>query len=182
MSREMTIVVTNAPQQFNWEGSGLRLHISGCSLPEGLKQCTVDIKASLSGQYGLPKDSHLVSGMYWFRCEPQCKFVKPITVEIQHCASDTSKLGFVKAFCTQKTLPYTFKPIEGHFTSNSSYGIIELNSFSGLGIVQEGSEDHCKYIASQFYSSKEINHDIHFVVTMDLSLHQFVSCSYSYKI
>ena len=77
----------------------------------GIDQCTIYIKASLAGEYEIPEDSSLVSAIFWLRCEPQCTFTKPITVEIQHCSTkqDLSRLKIVRAFCSQKQLPYKFK-------------------------------------------------------------------------
>jgi hypothetical protein len=107
------------------------------------------------------------------------KFAKPITVEIQHCAKSENannlKLSFVRTVCSQKQLPYTFKELPGgNFTSHSSYGVIELNNFSGVGVTQDGSEDR-KYCSRLFYmhSSHEVpvNREIHFVVTWNEETH-----------
>ena len=84
---EMTVVVhSSGAQQITWEGFGLKLHIDEGSLPAGLHQCTLTIKASLAGQYEFPDNSYLVSAIFWLRCEPMCTFTKPVTVEMQHCA------------------------------------------------------------------------------------------------
>ena len=108
-------------------------------------------------------------------------FTRPITVEIQHCARsenvDKLDLGFVRAVCSQKHLPYTFKQLGGDFTSHSSYGVIELNSFSGVAVTQEGSEDR-EYCSRLFYmySSQEVQDcEIHFVVTWNVEAHLTVS-------
>ena len=181
MCREMTVTVYSSHyQQITWEGFGLKLHIQEGSLPAGMKQCILQIKASLAGQYEFPENSHLVSAIFWLRCETVHKFTKPITVEIQHCAKseNLSKLSFVKAVCSQKQLPYTFKqlPVD-NFTSHSSYGVIELNSFSGVGIAQEGSEDR-EYCSRLFYmplTRKVPNQEIHFVISWNLEAHLIVS-------
>ena len=96
------------------------------------------IQASLSGQYQLPDDTELVSGIYWIAF-PQ-KFSQPVTMELQHCAclehpDQLSSLFFITAKCNQKTLPYQFQPLTGgKFSTNTSYGVIELNHFSGVGV------------------------------------------------
>ena len=102
---ETTLVITKASKFFNWDVFGLSIHIHG---RDGVEKCTISIMASLSGQYTFPKNSHLVSIIYWLRCEPRCKFQRPIIVSIQHCAKseNTSNLSFVRTFCTQKKLPY----------------------------------------------------------------------------
>ena len=176
---EMTVVVYSThEQQITWPGYGLRLHIPKGCLPAGMEQCTINIKASLAGQYEFPENSHLVSAIFWLCCEDVNKFTRPITVEIQHCAKlqnvTNLKLSFVRAVCSQKQLPYTFKQLsEGNFTNHSSYGIIELNSFSGVGVTQEGSEDR-EYCSQLFYLGQP-NCKIHFVVTWNIEAHLTVS-------
>ena len=181
---EMTVVVhSSGAQQITWEGFGLKLHIDEGSLPAGIHQCTLTIKASLAGQYEFPDNSYLVSAIFWLRCEPMCKFTKPVVVEMQHCARSENvtnlKLKFVRAVCSQKQLPYTFKELGGDFTSHSSYGVVEVNGFSGLAITQEGSSKR-NYLANLF--SKEVKDnptrvivEIFFVVIWNTNAHLTVS-------
>ena len=177
---EMTVVVYSShAQQITWEGFGLKLHIQEGSLPAGMNKVEVNIKASLAGQYEFPENSHLVSAIFWLRCEDVHEFMKPITVEIQHCAKSENvtnlNLSFVRAVCSQKQLPYTFKQLpRGNFTSHSSYGVIELNSFSGVGITQEGSEDR-EYCSQLFYLGQPSLCKIHFVISWNLEAHLTVS-------
>ena len=176
---EMTVVVNPShAQQISWEGFGLKIHIEEGSLPPDTKQCVISIKASLAGQYEFPENSHLVSAVFWLRCEPMCKFTKPITVEMQHCARSENvanlNLKFVRANCRQKHFPYTFKQLGGNFSSHSSYGIIELNSFSGVAITQEGSTAR-EYCSQLFYLGHPNICSIHFVVTWNLEAHLTVS-------
>ena len=171
-------MVTNNQQSFYWKGYGLKLHIPKGSLPAGMEQCTIKIMASLAGPYEFPKDSHLVSGVFWLRCEPSVKqFEKLLCLEIQHCgkAEDASRLSFVRAVCTQEELPYTFKRLNPVFSSSSSYGLIRLQRFSGLGITQEGSQDR-EYIARLFYLNPNVStYEIHLVVTWNVEAHLTVS-------
>ena len=176
---EMTVVVYSShDQQITWPGYGLRLNIPKGCLPAGMEQCTINIKASLAGQYEFPENSHPVSAVIWLRCEDVHKFVRPITVEIQHCAKsdNLSNLTIVWAVCSQKQLPYTFKQmVGGNFTSCSSYGVIGLNSFSGLAAVQEGS-DKRQYYSKIFYLSNYLGgHRIDLIVTWDTEAHLNVS-------
>ena len=163
------VVYSFHAQQITWEGFGLKLHIQEGSLPAGMEQCILQIKASLAGQYEFPENSHLVSAIFWLRCETVHKFTKPITVEIQHCAKSENvtslNLGFVRAICSQKQLPYTFKQLPGgNFTSHSSYGVVEVNSFSGVGVVENGADSR-NYLASVLY--KEIS-DLHTCCIMEI--------------
>ena len=173
---ETTVVIYSSHhQQFIWPGYGLRLNIPKGCLPAGMEQCTVNIKASLAGQYEFPENSNLVSAIFWLRCEDVHQFTRPIMVEIQHCTKlenvTNTKLSFVRAVCSQRQLPYTFKQLPGgNFTSHSSYGIIELNSFSGVGVAQEGSEDK-EYCSQLFYLGHLNPCKIHFVVTWNIDAH-----------
>ena len=174
---EMTVVLhSSAAQQITWEGFGLKLHIDEGSLPLGIDQCTLTIKASLAGQYEFPDNSYLVSAIIWLRCEPMCKFTKPVMVKMQHCArpENVLKLKFVRAVCSQKQLPYTFKELGGDFTSHSSYGVVEVNGFSGLGIAQKGSKKK-KYCSQLFCFGPPSFCRIHFIVTYDDEAHLTVS-------
>jgi hypothetical protein len=168
------------------------LNIPEGSLPEGVEQCTIKILASLAGQYEFPEESHLVSGVYWLRCDPKVKFVKSISLEIQHCAKAeaVSKLSFVRAVCTQEKLPYTFKRLNPVLSgSSSSYGLTTLQHFSGLAITQEGSQDR-EYNAQLYYQKPNIptnlvvTWNIDLVMTWNIDLHITVSDSemiYMYK-
>ena len=177
---EMTVVVYSShDQQITWPGYGLRLHIPKGCLPADMEQCTINIKASLAGQYEFPENSYLVSVVFWLRCEDVQMFTRSITVEIQHCAKSENitvhKLSFVRAVCSQKQLPYTFKRLsEGNFSSHSSYGVIELNSFSGVGVTQEGSEDK-EYCSQLFYLGQPDRCKIDYVVTWNTEAHLTVS-------
>lgn len=177
---EMQLMVTNNAKDFNWDGYGLKIHIKENSLPVGTNQITLNIAASISGPYEFPENCHLVSAVYWFRCEERCTLDKEIVMEIQHCAKseNTSKLKFVGAVSTQDHMPYTFAPKErGEFSSDNTYGKLKLRKFFGLAIIQEGDEDR-NYLARLFYvclSPKNSEHEIHFVVTLSTEAHITVS-------
>ena len=177
---ETTLVISNSVvQHFEWQRFGLKIHTHEHCLPRGMEQCIVSIKVSLTGQYEFPENSHLVSAVFWFQCKPPCKFMKPITIEIQHCATSENfaDLSFVKASCTPKQLPYMFNQLhEGSFSRHTSYGVLELNSFSGLAVTQKGSMDR-EYSARLFYSTHQPENPttIDFVVTWNTKAHINVS-------
>ncbi len=147
------MIVTNSPQTFHWVGYGFKLTIPQGSLPAGIDQCQLDIKASIAGQYQFPDNLQLVSGVFWVRPLPLCQFKQHLAVEINHCARITSstKLSFVRARCSQESLPYTFKQLKGcgSFSEHSSYGSLELNQFSGLAVT--GADVEKRYTASLYY-------------------------------
>ena len=169
---ETSVQINNQAQSFHWAGYGLKLHISQKALPAGLEKCRIIIKVGLSGQFVLPQDTTLVSAVYWLDSEPQCKFSQPLTLEIQHCAmsSQTSRLNFALARCSQRNLPYTFKILEGGgFSSLSAYGSIHLHSFSLITLVKRLilGDDNVRYRASTYYLKSGRNQEIHFVITKD---------------
>ena len=171
-------MVTKSEQSFHWTGYGFKLHIPQDSLPAGVDQCVLHISASIAGQYQFPDNMELVSAVYWIRCDPYCLFKKPLTAEFQHCAKMTSstKLTFVRALCSQKSLPYTFKKVEtlGSFTDQSSYGSLQLDRFSGIAVA--GENVHLLYIAGLYYRDKNPRSmEIHFVITRDDEPHITVS-------
>ena len=177
-AEKRVVVHSSQGQLFEW--SSLRLHIHKDSLPKNLHQCTIYIKASLAGDYEIPENSSLVSAVFWLRCEPQCAFTKPITVEIQHCSTkqDLSRLKIVRAFCSQKQLPYKFKPLGGRFDADTSYGAIEVNSFSGVGVIEENPVSERMYYSQLFYRSyhsHQQTHEIHITFTWNTDTHINVS-------
>ena len=178
------MVVRHNAWQFTWEGFGLKLNIYEGCLPADTEQCIIHIKASLAGLYEFPENTYPVSAVFWLRCVPECKFAKSIGLEMQHCGKlegDSRRLSFARAVCYQKQLPYTFKDRGGDFTNNNFYGFIELKGFSGLVVIQEGSEERY-YLASLLY--KEISShrnrcivEIYIALTWNVDAHHSVSCT-----
>ena len=169
---ETAVKVTNSPQPFVWLGRGLKLNIPKGSLPAGIDEVTIYIQASLSGQYEFPENSHLVSAVFWLRCSQKCTFIRPVSLEINHCAksANTSKLSIVRAVCSQKNLPYKFERLGGNFNPYSSFGEIELNSFSGVAVIQDGSDER-EYCAMLYYCLISHELSISFVVTWNTKTH-----------
>ena len=174
---DASVLITNQAQTFHWTGYGLKLHIPQGTLPAGLDQCRLLIKVGISGQFALPQNTSLVSAVYWLDSEPRCKFLLPLTLEIQHCAmsSQTSRLSFALARCSQKNLPYTFEILDGgEFSSLSTYGCIQLQHFSLATLVKRliMGEDNVRYCASLYYLRRGVNlREIHFVITKDQEAH-----------
>ena len=91
-------------QNFKW--NGLKLHFQkGALSAECTGGCKVDAKTGLAGQFQFPGFSELVSCIYWLSC--QQKFLKPVTLQIQHCVSveGSSHLRFVVAKSSHSELP-----------------------------------------------------------------------------
>ena len=178
------ILLTTSEQYFDWQGYGLALYIPEGALPPGIKSCTIFIEATVEGKYTFPENSYPVSAVYWFHCNPKCKFLKPITVEIQHCAKEQNlkTLSFVKARSVEGQSQDKFDRTlgchginHGVFPRRSSYGFIKLDHFCGYGVVQEGSEDR-QYRANLYYLPQSISKfEIHFTVLWNTDTHHSVS-------
>ena len=145
-------------------------------MPAENTECRVDIKAGFTGQFNIPDELQLVSCVYWLSC-PQ-KFVKPVTLEIEHCASlqdsfQSSSLQFIVAKCSQAKLPYQFRTLQkGIFVPRSSYGSIEVSRFSifGISILKRIWRlwSH-PYYSTLYYIRNDINSwDVDFVITVHL--------------
>lgn len=194
-----TLTYNGSAVSFVWRRFGFKIHFPDSALPSEVKECQVYITASLSGQFLLPEDTELISGIYWITC-PQ-RFVKPVTIEVQHCATKSkhrkysSCFKFIVTKHFQKNLPYQFKILDGAFTPNSQYGSIKLTHFSGVGIVFKPIQSMMQwlslgfyqpshqpelnprsYYARLYYSNSGTNSwKVHFTITWSLELHMAVS-------
>ena len=168
------IVTDSHSHSFEWQGYGLKLHIPEGAAPTDYSECRVDIKAGFTGQFTIPDDLHLVSCVYWLSCSQ--KFNKPVTLEIEHCASlqdssQSSALRFIAAKCSQAELPYQFKVLEkGKFVPKSSYGSIQVTQFSFFGIsIFKRFQSLQSYCSTVYYIQKDINKwDVEFVIAPNL--------------
>ena len=175
------VVPGSDSHSFEWQGYGFNLHIPEGAVPAELMKCRVDIKAGFTGQFVIPDDLQLVSCVYWLSC-PQ-KFIKPVTLEIEHCASlqDSSQsesLRFIVAKCSQPELPYQFRVLEkGVFVPLSSYGSIQVSQFSFFGItIPRISSSLQRYHGTLHYIRKDVNEwDLDFIITPNLEASLTVS-------
>ena len=179
LSAECIVLVTNSEQLFSWEDYGLNLYIPENSLPNNLWQCSIHIRATITGDHQLPLDTHLVSAVYWIDCVPKCQFSKSLVLEVQHCGSqnDHSELCFLKDSSSENSGMFQIIP-GGEFPPTSSYGFVEVDQFCGVGIGKKHSDER-HYTANVYYSDEDINdYRIHFVVMWDTKAHKKVShCS-----
>ncbi len=144
----------------------------------------------MEGNYVFPENSHPVSAVYWFQCVPKCKFLQPITLEIEHCAKhkNLQALSFVKARSVENLPEAKFNRAlgccgtnHGVFPNHSTYGFLQLDGFCGYGIIQEGSEDR-QYRANLYYLPQSVDQcQIHFTVLWNTEAHYSVSCNRNIK-
>ena len=171
-------IIGSCAQTFEWERCGLKLHVPEGALPEE-EGCKIEIKACLAGQFEFPVDYQLVSYVYWLSCPK--KFLKPVTLEIRHCASirdfsQCSSLQFVIAKCSQPELPYKFRALDkGAFSPHSSYGSINISQFSLVALISSILWPRRYY--STFYCSRigAKKWQVDIVVTLNLPAHLEVS-------
>ena len=151
--------VTTQGGCFEWEGYGLKLHVPEGSLPAGMEEAMVNIRASISGQFQLPEDSVLLSPVFWI--SPPCKSTKSVTLEVQHCAliedeAVLSNLSIVSAQDSQRDLPYRFKQLDGGvFSKHGSYGSIQLSHFCGIAVAGKTSTPR-SYCVHLYHTIKQI--------------------------
>ena len=181
---ETSFVIDSHSQTFEWQRYGLKLHIPEGTVPAEHTECRVHIKAGFTGQFNIPDDLQLVSCVYWLSC-PQ-KFVKPVTLEIEHCASlqdssQSSTVQFIVAKCSQAELPYQFRVLDkGTFLPKSYYGSIQVSQFSffGIGILKR-SQSLQRYCCTHHYIQKDVNQwDVDFIITTGLEASLTVSESF----
>ena len=175
----MFTIVGDRPQVFHWKKYGFKMSVPQGSL-EASETCDVAFKAIAYGQFEFPENTRLVSGVYAIYM-PR-KLLRPATIEVEHCVrlkstEQCNRLSFVRAYCTQKDLPYTFKALEGgHFSPDSSVGKISLSRFSKVAITQEvsvqTSTDHI-HLAHLLYYQVSLHPptwEIVFLVTKDIKV------------
>ena len=176
-----------------WKGYGLRLHTPAhTGSEEGHR---ISVKASLGGQYKLPKDMELLSPVFWISSPSNVNILKSVTMELQHCASRyeveeeeeeegdgsmLADLSFVSAkpSPSEDQLPYLFKTLEGGvFTCHGSYGSIQLTQpahFYGVGVAGRKMTPRC-YCAHVFCAGQgSYDWRFYIVITRDLDVQKEV--------
>ena len=178
VARTTVEITPDQPLDFHWEGHGFKVHIPAGAITREWGRVTLCIQASLSGDYQLPDDGVLVSGVYWLSLHPYVeRFDKKITISLQHCASDDdSSITFVTAKCIQETLPYTFKPLPGGVFSEKESSIQVYNITAFAAILRE-SPYRKWYVFRVFYIRKQTPNEYEAYITVadDLELHRKVS-------
>ena len=178
---EKELVITNKAMNFQWKDYGFKLHVQDNSLPDGIPEYLVNIKASLAGQFELPEGYELVSAVYWVKTPGE--FTQPITLEVQHCANfnDPNQLHFVHTSHPPKSLPHKFEVKDGGmFTLGSKYGALSTTHFCGIAVAKEVEPGvhSCQYCAQVYFTVKILKdywYYCHFVVTKVLEMSLTVS-------
>ena len=143
----VSFVYKGNPHQFEWNGYGIELVFEGHCLSTDISKCGITIYSITSTESLLPQDIQLVSALFQINCD--ARFIKPVTIKIQHCAAEhkLSDLCFVTS--TDKNPPYIYQCDDGHF--NSNYGEIKVLSFSEYGIGKKKSHSKCVRLLKWFW-------------------------------
>ena len=191
VSKRATLTVTNKGLVYDWKGCGIRLTVPDGALPDDMNDVKLQVKVTLSGRYNsISENVEFASPVYWIEPIPPIKFVKPILVEIQHCAdlqgsSSASDLSFVvtKHPIDSTDAHHSFDMLPGgQFTRHTCYGKILLQSFSGLAIaLPKGGRR--RYIGQLWYTDSETlsvlqdqeEWTVRFTIIMDLDILKSVS-------
>ena len=192
LTAETSVLVTNSEQHFTWHEYGVNIHIPENSLPEGVQQCSIHIKASLALEgLQLPQDTHLASAVYSFKCSPKYQFVEHLTLEIQHCAKPENNKGlcFIRSISGSH-----FKVVESggdvqsenvyysHFPRHTSYGFVELDKFCKFGVVHRGVAERLYRANIYHYRVDQRHHKFHFNIVWDTETHNKVYNMYTYYV
>ena len=132
ITAEKSVQVTNDEQNIIWDGYGLRVRIPRGSMPKGRSHCQLKVGVAVSGEFQLPENGIPTSAVYWLSHDLLEELQNPITLEIQHCVTNSALNGLcvVRASTLSHNLPYKFEQLEGGvFALNTGYGAIELHHF-----------------------------------------------------
>ena len=175
----------------DWPDYGLQIDFPKGSLPSGHTAVEIPVKAIVAGDFILPPDCHLVSGIYWINCP--YRFDKKVTLHLSHAAiiesDEASCFRFFAAKCSGGP-PYQFKELAGgSFTPFSKSASIMLHQFSYFcvgGIVRAIGDwvwgIRQRYYSQVFYKLKQPHEwDVLLVVTKDDPAFQQVIANNNYS-
>ena len=180
--RRFTVTGDNSAFTLDWIKFGLRIEIPKGSLLAG-STTELHVKAIIGGDFILPPDCYLVSGIYQISSSEQ--FKKNFTLHLPHAAiikseEEASYFRFYTADCSSGP-PYEFKEMEGgYFRPHSNSATIDVHHFSCYTIGAITIRPDQQYIFLLFYKSISDsikNWKMIFTITKDEK--SFVEVSYS---
>ena len=173
----------------HWSEYGLQIDIPANSLSAG-ETTNLEVKAIIGGDFTVPCDCHMISGIYWIYCPME--FNNRVKLHLSHAAiiqseEEVSHFKFHAAKCSSGP-PYLFKELEGgSFVPSSRSANIQLKQFSFFGLGGRKPRIKCCY--NVFYKLKQPDIEWHtiFVITKDDSTFKkvsslIISCVMVYKL
>ena len=179
-------VVPGQSLSHRWEGFGVNLKAPANALVSDSPFQTLNLLNCNTDHFKVPENMELLSGIYWV--DFKGKFAKPITIELEHCASveqpsQFSSLSFVSTEPpTQVAPPYQLLPFPGGvFPQDSCYGSIQLSQSLLIAVVSDGSATK-SYRALNYYIPKTTTTwDIDLIITYDLEISIKVSFLHAFS-
>ena len=166
----------------DWLEYGLHIEFPKGSLPSG-RTVELQVQAIVAGDFKLPPECCLVSGIYWINCSE--RFEKEVTLHLPHAAivksvEEASRFRIYAAKCSSGA-PYQFKELAGSsVTPFSKSASIKLHQFSyfGLGaIFSYFGGPKQRYYSKVCYKLKGLHEwDMHFLVMKDEPSFRKVIC------
>ena len=180
----LTINQNKVTQTIDLVQYGLKMHLVPDSTPGPMN---ITIGVSLSGNFKSPKNTTLVSALYYIKTSTD--LLKPAILEIEHCAgadTDDKTLSFGKADTKVNSLPYVFEILsDGSFSEYNSWGSIKMSRFSLTGIFVESenaSIDYLAYLLSLHRKGSTGIYRVSLVALRDLGAHKEVYLLIAYCI
>ena len=155
--RRFIVTGDNSAFTLDWVQFGLRIEVPEGSLPAG-HRTELHVKAIIGGDFILPPDCYLVSGIYQIRGSEQ--FEKNVTLHLPHAAiikseEEAYSFRFYTADCSSGP-PYEFKEMEGgYFRPHSNSATIDVHHFCCITTGSNECPDQ-QYVSQVFYQPNSV--------------------------
>ena len=169
-------VVGNESQRLDWPDHGFYLQIPDGALPPE-KTAEVNVTVILDGQFVLPPNSQLISGLFFITSTRV--FLKEVAVYVQHSAAirsreECSKFSFIIANGSESNIPQPYRFVEkkGTFKPDNQYGRVILEQLDSVMIIGQTAPPTTALYCTSFVFYKPIHNtddvEFHFVVIRNL--------------
>ena len=179
--KHFAVTGDNSPFTLDWVQFGLHIEVPEGSLPAG-HRTELHVRAIIAGNFILPPDCYLVSGIYQISSSEQ--FKKNVTLRLPHAAiikseDEASYFRFYTANCSSGP-PYEFKEMEGgYFRPHSNSATIDVHHFCCITTGSKECPDQ-QYVSQVFYQSNSVQDwNMVLAVTKDEPIVANVSYNYT---
>ena len=125
-------------QQLSVEKCGLNIIIPTDVITPIEASYEITANGLWGGKFEFPEYSTLVSGVCYISVSSSSQLIKPLTVQLEHCANitDEKQAEYLSFVVAKSGPPFKFEYLPGgSFPPCSQYGTIHLKEFSYLAIV-----------------------------------------------